>query len=39
MGSAEDVIGKRIDMYDVQEIIPESPIFKFVSEGVVLYER
>lgn len=39
MGSAEDVIGKRVDMYDVREIDPASPIFKFINEGIVLYER
>ena len=39
MGSAEDKIGKRVDMYDVREIEPESPIFKFIQEGVVIYER
>ena len=39
MGSAEDIIGKRVDMYDVREIKSESPIFKFIQEGIVIYER
>ena len=39
MGSVEDIVGKRVDMYDVREINPDSPIFRFIQDGVVLYER
>ena len=39
MGNAEDVIGKRVDMYDVREIGSQSPIYRFIKEGVVIYER
>lgn len=39
MGTVEDITGKRVDMYDVIEINPTSQIFKFIREGIVIYEK
>jgi len=40
IAAAEDAIGKDIDMLEISQIRPDSPILNHItSEGVILYER
>ncbi|MDR1093067.1 MAG: nucleotidyltransferase domain-containing protein [Clostridiales bacterium] len=39
VGNAEDAVGKYVDMYEISQIRPESPIYPCIGEGVVIYER